>query len=168
MTTTTKLKPNEKIGDNLPILAFQIKRIMNNCAYDVETKNEWVQWVTADVNRTSLKSITQAQAKKIIRQQEGLATPSTPEVSGQVQDNWASFSALKPDPKKRTVLFSLLYQAAWVVPNAKYGKVPDLQRLSAFLQSDKSPVKKPLATMEPVELEKVIKSFKGIIKHTWK
>ena len=64
--TATKVKPNEVIGDHLPILTWQVNRIMQNCSYQVDTKNEWVQWVTGDVNRTSLKSITQAQAKKII------------------------------------------------------------------------------------------------------
>jgi len=62
--TKTKVKPNETIGDDLPILKWQTNRIMKNCQYNEDTKAEWVQWVTADVKRTSLKSITQAQAKK--------------------------------------------------------------------------------------------------------
>ena len=160
--TTSKVKPTETIGDDLPILAFQIKRIMNNCAYDIETKNEYVQWVTGDVNRTSLKSITQAQAKKIIRQQEGLSEAKQP------VENWASFTKTKPDPKKRSVLFSLMHQAQWTKPSEKHGEVPDLERLSAFLQSEKSPVNKKLVDMEPEELEKLIKAFKGIIKAVWK
>ncbi|WP_264522168.1 hypothetical protein [Flavobacterium sp. N1994] len=83
-------------------------------------------------------------------------------------ENWASFTKLKPDPKKRKVLFSLLHQAQWTKPNAKYGEVPNLERLSDFLKSDKSPVQKKLIDMEIVEMEKIIKAFKGIVKSTWK
>ncbi len=88
--TATKVKPTETIGDDLPILTFQVNRIMKNCQYQVDTKNEWVQWITADVNRTSLKSITQAQAKKIIMAQEG----STP--VNQPTENWAVFDKNNP------------------------------------------------------------------------
>lgn len=159
--TTTKVKPTETIGDNLPILTFQVNRIMKNCQYQVDTKNEWVQWVTADVNRTSLKSITQVEAKKIICQQEGIVLPSAVEA----QENWAVFDKANP---KHKVILSLLYQAQWTVPNERHGEVPDLERLSNFLQSDKSPVKKKLKDMEPLELEKLIKALSGIVKHRYK
>lgn len=162
---TTKVKPNEQIGDDLPILTFQINRIMKNCAYQVDTKNEYVQWVTGDVNRTSLKSITQAQAKRIIRQQEGLTAV---EPTRELSDNWASFTSSKPNPQKRSLLFSLMHQAQWTVDNEKHGEVPDLNRLSLFLQSDKSPVQKKLIDMNDLELEKLIKAFKGIVKSKWK
>jgi hypothetical protein len=84
------------------------------------------------------------------------------------QGNWASFSKSKPNPKKRKVLFSLLHQAQWTKPSDKHGEVPDLERLSNFLQSEKSPVQKKLIDMEPEEIEKIIKAFKGIVKSTWK
>ncbi|WP_348814096.1 hypothetical protein [Flavobacterium maritimum] len=158
--TATKVKPNEVIGDDLPILKWQINRIMKNAQYQVDTKNEWVQWVTADVNRTSLKSITQAQAKKIIMAQEG----STP-INQPKDENWAVFD--KNNPKHKVIL-SLLYQALWVKPNGKWGEVPDIERLSTFLQSDKSPVQKKLKDMEPEELEKLIKALSGIVKSTYK
>ena len=157
--TATKVKPNETIGDDLPILTFQVNRIMKNCQYQVDIKNEWVQWITADVNRTSLKSITQAQAKKIIMAQEG----STP--VNQPTENWAVFD--KNNPKHKVIL-SLLYQMQWVKPSEKWGEVPDLDRLSNFLQSEKSPVKKKLKDMEPLELEKLIKALNGIVKHRYK
>jgi hypothetical protein len=160
--TTTKVKPTETIGDDLPILAFQIKRIMANCAYEVDTKNEWVQWATGDVNRTSLKSITQAEAKKIIRQQEGLPEAKQP------TDNWASFTPTKPNPQKRSVLFSHMYQAQWTKPSEKHGDVPDLERLSQFLKSEKSPVNKKLVEFTDIEMDKLITAFKGIVKSKWK
>lgn len=160
----TKLKPNEQIGDELPILTFQINRIMKNCAYQLEVKNEWVQWATGDVNRTSLKSITQAQAKKIIRQQEGLPV----EDKTAAIENWASFTTQKPNPQKRKVLFSLMHQAQWTKEHQTLGQVPDLERLSLFLQSEKSPVKKRLQDMDIREMEKIIRAFKGIVQTKWK
>lgn len=157
--TATKVKPTETIGDKLPILTFQVNRIMKNCQYQVDTKNEWVQWVTFDVNRTSLKSITQSEAKKIICQQEGIVLQSA------VQDNWAVFDKANP---KHKVILSLLYQMQWVIPSEKWGEIPDLERLSNFLQSEKSPVKKKLAAMDHTELEKLIKALSGIVKHQYK
>lgn len=166
--TATKVKPTETIGDDLPILTFQVNRIMKNCQYQVDTKNEWVQWITADVNRTSLKSITQAQAKKIIMAQEGstpVNQPSDPSESELAKQNWAIFD--KNNPKHKIVL-SLLYQMQWVTPSQKHGEVPDLDRLSKFLQSEKSPVKKKLKDMETHEVEKLIVALRGIVKSRFK
>ena len=157
--TATKVKPTETIGDDLPILTFQVNRIMKNCQYQVDIKNEWVQWITADINRTSLKSITQAQAKKIIMAQEGSTLVNQP------AENWAVFDK---NNTKHKVILSLLYQMQWVKPSEKWGEVPDLDRLSNFLQSEKSPVKKKLKDMEPLELEKLIKALNGIVKHRYK
>ena len=154
----TKVKPNETIGDHLPILTWQVNRIMKNCQYKEDIKAEWVQWVTGDVKRTSLKSITQAQAKKIIMTQEG----STPVTTGRdLSENWAVFD--KSNQKHRVIL-SCMYQAQWTVPSDKYGEIPDMERLSNFLKSDRSPVKKQLKDMQPFELEKVIAALNGIIK----
>lgn len=153
--TATKNPP--KYDPNGTITPFQIKRIMQNCAYQVETKNEWVQWVTGDVKRTSLKSITQDQAVKIIRQQTGETKETTSE-------NWALFN--KNNPRHKVIL-SLLYQMQWV-KNTSKGEVPDLDRLSTFLQSDKSPVKKPLKEMESFEVEKIITALSGIVKSKYK
>jgi hypothetical protein len=111
------------------------------------------------VNRTSLKSITQAQAKKIIMAQEGSTLVNQP------SENWAVFD--KNNPKHKVIL-SLLYQMQWVKPSEKWGEVPDLDRLSNFLQSEKSPVKKKLKDMEPLELEKLIQALNGIVKHRYK
>jgi len=132
---------------------------MQNCSYQVETKNEWVQWVTGDVNRTSLKSITQDQAVKIISAQEG----STP--INQPAENWAVFDNKNP---KHKIVLSLLYQMQWVTPSQKHGEVPDLDRLSKFLQSEKSPVKKKLKDMETHEVEKLIVALRGIVKSRFK
>ncbi len=160
MTTT---KPPPIYGDHLPITPYQIKAIMANCAYQVDTKNEYVQWVTEDVNRTSLKSITQAQAVKIIRQQTGDTTVIARHEAN--SENWAVFDKANP---KHKVILSLLYQMQWTKPSEKWGEVPDLNKLSNFLQSDKSPVKKKLKEMSDTEVQKIIKALNGIVKHRYK
>lgn len=154
---TTKSIP--KHDPNGPITPFQIKRIMSNCHYQVDTKNEWVQWVTADKNRTSLKSITQEQAVKIIRAQEGS------EATNPIEDNWGKFDFKNASHK---VILSLMRQANWTVIHPQKGEVADLDRLSSFLKSDKSPVQKPLLKMEPSEVQKVIVALNKIVKHIYK
>ena len=87
---------------------------------------------------------------------------STPVTTGRdLSENWAVFD--KSNQKHRVIL-SCMYQAQWTVPNDKYGEIPDMERLSNFLKSDRSPVKKPLKDMQPFELEKVIAALNGIIK----
>jgi hypothetical protein len=54
------------------------------------------------------------------------------------------------------------------VPHEKHGEVPDLERLSNWLKSELSPVKKPLKQMEPSELSKIIEALKGIVKSIYK
>ncbi|WP_395075352.1 hypothetical protein [Flavobacterium sp.] len=158
--TTTKVKPKEVLGDDLPILKWQINRIMNNCSYQVDTKNEWVQWVTTDVNRTSLKSITQAQAKKIMLAQTGATPVSEP------LENWALFD--KKNSKHRRVL-ALCHQAQWTITNEKYGEVADLETLNSWLHSNLCPVKKPLLKMDNnTELPKIIKALEGVVKSRYK
>lgn len=155
----TKVKPNETIGDNNPILLWQVNRIMKNAQYQVETKNEWVQWVTADVKRTSLKSITQAQAKKIIMAQEG----STP-INQPKAENWGVFDK---DNSQHKRIQANLRAANIVVQNGKWGEVADmLGWFDRFLRSDKSPVKKPLKDMTTLELSKIIRALDGVV--IWK
>jgi len=153
----TKTKTPPIYGDDLPITAFQIKEIRKNTNYQEALKEEWVQWVTGDVNRTSLKSLTQAQAVRIICQQTGQEPPKG--------DNWGLFDK---ENKQHLTILAQMRTAQWVTPNDKHGEVPDLERLSEFLKSDKSPINKPLKKMEPPELSKVIEAFKGIVKSIYK
>ena len=154
--TATKLKPNEVIGDHLPILTWQVNRIMQNCSYQVDTKNEWVQWVTGDVNRTSLKSITQAQAKKIMITQQGGSY-----VNETNTENWGEFNLKNP---KHVLIMSLVRQRQWVKPHPKHGEVDDMSGVFAnWLKSKLSPVQKPLMDMTPIETEKIIKALGGVV-----
>lgn len=155
----TKVKPNETIGDHLPILTWQVNRIMKNCQYKDDIKAEWVQWVTGDVKRTSLKSITQAQAKKIIMTQEGSTPVNKPSY------NWATFD--KNNQQHKTIL-SQMRTLQWTTSHERWGEVADINRLSDFLKSDKSPVKKPLKDMQPVEVSKIIECFKSMVTKKYK
>ena len=134
---------------------------MRNCQYNVEIKNEWVQWVTGSEKRTSLKSVTQAEAKKIIRQQEGIAEPT----ANQTEDNWAVFSTAN---KQHLTLMSQMRTAQWITKHPKHGEVADMPRLSSFLKSNKSPIKKPLQKMDPSEVSKIIECFKSMVTKIYK
>jgi hypothetical protein len=81
------------------------------------------------------------------------------------KSNWGLFD--KNNQQHKTIL-AQMRTAQWVVPNGKWGEVADLNRLSDFLKSDKSPVNKPLKDMEPREVSKIIEAFKGIVKSTYK
>lgn len=136
-----------------PITPFQKNRIMQNCNYNLDIKNEWVQWVTGDNNKTSLRNITQAQAVRIIKQQTGSDS------SGAVE-NWGAFD--KNNSQHRYIL-SILRTANIVVKSQKWGEVPDTAGwLNRFLQSPKSPIKKPLKKMSPTEVSKIITALEGV------
>lgn len=155
----TKTKPIPKYDPNGEITPFQIKRIRANCNWQEDIKEEWVQWVTGDKNITSLKSITQEQAVKIIRAQEGS------EALNPTQENWGKFDYKNPSHK---VILSLMHQAQWTTKHQEKGEIADLNRLDDFLKSEKSPVKKPLLKMDDKEVQKLIVALNRIVKSTYK
>lgn len=80
------------------------------------------------------------------------------------KENWGFFTKTHPTPAKRKVLFSRMYNAQWTtMVNGQ--EMPDLARLSDFLQSPKSPVQKPLRKLNDLEIEKIITAFSGIVSH---
>lgn len=137
-----------------PATKDQKLAIRRNCGFNEEIKCEWVQWVKQDVGKTSLNDLTFEEANTILIQQG-----SSPHKG----ENWAWFDNENGKHKK---VLSLLYEAEWV-KHYKGRKLPDTERLSNFLKSDKSPVKKPLKEMNPFELEKIIKSLENIVKTRW-
>jgi hypothetical protein len=151
MKTATKPKAPEQYGDQFPITAFQKKRIMRNCDYREDIKSEWVQWATEDNSKVHLRDLNQEQAKRIIMAQEG----------GNVvtDENWALF-----DQKNRqhVYILSLCRQLNWTKTNEKWGEVADLDRLSNWLKSGRSPVIKPLRKMTAAELSKIIKALESM------
>jgi hypothetical protein len=161
--TTIKTHP-QPIGDDLPITSWQVKRIMQNCSFQVDIKNEWVQWATADVNRTSLKSITQAQARKIILAQQGSTSLASSSSGRDGEENWGNFDK---DNHQHRYIASLLRNANIVIQNNKWGEVADmLGWLNRFLKSNRSPVQKPLKKMTKTEVSKIIVALEGVA--VWK
>lgn len=154
----TKTKAPPVYGDDLPITPFQIQRIRANSNYQEDIKEEWVQWVTADVNRTSLKSLTQAQAVKIILTQTG------DKPLNELKENWGLFDK---DNSQHKRIQANLRAANIVIQNGKWGEVADmLGWFDRFLKSDKSPVKKPLKVMTTLEVSKIIRALDGVV--IWK
>lgn len=81
------------------------------------------------------------------------------------KSNWGLFDKKN---KQHLTLLSQLRTLQWTVKSEKWGEVADLNRLSDFLKSDKSPVNKPLKKMEPSEVSKIIEALKGIVKSKYK
>ena len=158
MATKTKTIP--KYDPEGAITAFQIKRIMQNCNYNIYIKDEWVQYATGDVNKTSLKGITQEQAIKIMQAQTG-KSPLTPKGGTcEVEDNWGYFDR---DNSQHKYIQSLLRNANIVVKSQKWGEHADmLGWFNDFLHSCRSPVRKPLKSMTTTEVSKIIVALEGV------
>ena len=77
---------------------------------------------------------------------------------------WGGFDR---DNGKHKYILSLMHQMGWTVfvTKGKWGNraVPDVVRLGEWLQSEKSPVKKPLRKMDDVELSKIITAMENMI-----
>ncbi|GGA84504.1 hypothetical protein GCM10008015_26620 [Flavobacterium palustre] len=79
--------------------------------------------------------------------------------------NWAAFDKSN---RQHMGVMGQLRTLQWTVPHPRHGEVADLARLSDFLKSDKSPVKKPLKDMEPKELSKIIECLKSMVVKKYK
>ena len=134
----------------------QKQDIYKLCGYREDTKEEFVQWATGDVNKVSTNDLTFDQANKIIKQLKG--TPYE-------YDNWAYFD--KKNQRHRYII-SLCHQIGWTKPSERYGKIADLPRLSAWLKSGKSPVRKKLKSMSYPELTKIINALESILRKKYK
>ena len=80
-------------------------------------------------------------------------------------DHWGLFDK---DNNQHKAVLSQLRQMQWTVKSERWGEVADIERLSNFLQSDKSPVKKPLKKMEPKEVSKIIECLKSMLIKKYK
>lgn len=79
--------------------------------------------------------------------------------------NWGLFD--KNNKQHRTLL-SQLRTLQWVVSSERWGEIPDIHRLSDFLKSNKSPLNKPLKSMTPEEVSKIISCFDSMIIKNFK
>lgn len=79
--------------------------------------------------------------------------------------NWGLFDNKNQQHK---AILSQLRTLQWTVPSEKWGEVADLDRLSEFLKSDKSPINKPLKDMNEKELSKMISCFESMVTKKYK
>lgn len=79
--------------------------------------------------------------------------------------NWGIFD--KNNQQHKTIL-SQMRTLQWTTNHERWGEVADINRLSDFLKSDKSPVKKPLKDMETAEVSKIIECFKSMVTKKYK
>lgn len=79
--------------------------------------------------------------------------------------NWATFFIGNQQHK---YILSLMRQLGWVTSHYKYGEVSDMQRLSSFLKSEKTPVPKPLQDMDTKETSKLISCLESMITKKYK
>ena len=138
----------------VPIATVDQKRLIAINTPNKDTKEEWVQWATADVKKTSTNDLTFDQANMILKQ------------LGQkehVRNLWSTFD--KNNTQHMSIL-AIMRTAQWVKKvNGK--EVADLEILDHFLKT-KSPVKKPLKKMTTTEVSKVIHALNESIKWIYK
>tara|TARA_R110000823_G_scaffold309594_1_gene433938 strand:+ start:7757 stop:8047 length:291 start_codon:yes stop_codon:yes gene_type:complete len=74
---------------------------------------------------------------------------------------WGFFDAANSQHK---YILSLCRQNGWETINHQTGRsYADMERLGAWLQSDKSPVQKPLKKMDKEETSKIIAALEGMV-----
>jgi len=142
----------------MEILTKQIKQIQSILSKRELDREERLDFLSTELDReiTTTKDLSFVEADELIGYLiTGKKKPA----------NWAYFDKENPQHRK---LLSQLRIAQWVVKKEKYGFVADLERLSNFLKSPKSPVNKPLKKMSKTEVSKIVFVFDKIIKGTFK
>lgn len=120
---------------------------------DKEFKEELVQQITGQPNKRSCKDLSFEQANQLLSKL-GIAPQSSP------GKYWGTFSMKNPQHK---YILSLLRQIGWTKTSDRYGLVADMERLGNFLQSEKSPVQKPLRQMSKPETTKLINCLESML-----
>src|SRR5690606_32694689 len=114
------------------------KQLIHLNAPTRDIKEEFVQWATGSVEMTSCNDLSFDQAneilKKLGKQPIRMVKEDTPLFWGYFQNG----------NKQHNQIQSLLHQLRWTRPHPQYGRIPDLARFGAWLQSERSPVQKPL------------------------
>ncbi|HLT54398.1 MAG TPA: hypothetical protein VKZ97_10915 [Flavobacteriaceae bacterium] len=127
----------------------QRKQLYKLFGYDKETEAMHVLNVTEGKHKTA-KELSVTEANALIKK---------------LTTNWAVFDVKN---QKHKYILSLLIQIGWSKPHEKYGEIADMQRLSNFLKSKKSPISKPLQDMYPEELSKLIFVLEKIVETKYK
>lgn len=127
-----------------------------------DIKEEFVQWATGDVAKTSTNDLTFEQANEILKKLGKQPVKPAKEDSPLY---WGYFDRNNTQHKQ---IQSLLHQLHWTVEHPKYGRVADLERFGSWLQSKRSPVRLPLKQMDARECSKIIIALEGIVKSTYR
>lgn len=127
-----------------------------------DIKEEFVQWATNDNEKISTNDLSFEQANLILSK-IGIRPLRPAKEDSPLY--WAFFDKAN---KQHMQILSLLNQLHWTVPHQKYGQVADLEHFGQWLQSNRSPVKKPLKKMTAAECSKIITALNGIIKSVYK
>ena len=142
----------------------QQKKIIHTNAHSRDIKEEYVQWATGDMDKTSCNDLNFDEANAIITHFFG----KKPVVATK-EDTPLFWAYFNKDNNRHKYVQSLLHQLKWtkMAPNSTARWV-DLERFGCWLQSDKAPVNKPLKKMDSEELSKTIKALEGILKSMYK
>ncbi|WP_167597668.1 hypothetical protein [Leeuwenhoekiella sp. ZYFB001] len=138
------------------------KQLIHVNAPNRDTKEEWVQWATGDNDKISTNDLTYAQANAILKQ---MGLKPVPMATADLASTWGKFD--KNNQRHKAIL-SLLIQIKWTTDHPRFGRVADITRFGAWLQSDRAPVRKPLLKMHPEEVSKIINALEGILKSLYK
>ncbi|MFD2566101.1 hypothetical protein [Pseudotenacibaculum haliotis] len=123
---------------------------------DKEAKESVIIQYTRDQSKVSTKDLTFEQANDLIVDLGGY-----PEVN-----EWAAFKVAKDSHR---YILSLLQHSGWTYYSHRFNRtVADMNRFGEWLQSEKSPVKKPLVKQTPQETSKTIVALEGVLKHELK
>lgn len=118
-------------------------------------REEKLEFISGFVGRqlTTSKELSQEEASNITFY---LKTGKEP--------NATSFALFDRENPQHLHILSLAQQYGWVIYNEKMGKnVSDLQALGKWLNSHRSPIKKPLKQMNKAELSTVIVALESMI-----
>lgn len=129
-----------------------------------DIKEEFVQWATQDNAKISTNDLSFEQANLILSK-IGIHPLRSAKAKEDSSLYWGLFN--KANTQHMQIL-SLVHQLQWTKPHPKYGTVANLERLGLWLQSNRSPVKKPLKKMTVAECSKIITALNGIIKSVYK
>ena len=130
----------------------QTQRIYQLCGFNKARKAEVVARFTGNLEKTSIKDLSHAQANAVISHLGGLPIG---------KKTWGSFD-IKIDSHR--YVLSLCHQLEWTKQTAAKGTVADLDRLGRWLESKKSPVRKPLMEMKPGEVSTIINAMESMVK----
>lgn len=117
---------------------------------DRDLKKEMVQAITGG-SKASTNDLSFEQANDLIKQLG--AVPMA-------EENWAFFDKNSASHK---YILSLCIQYGWSNPHPSQGRVANLQKLSQWLKSEKSPVRKKLMDMTAPELSRIITALENMV-----